>query len=120
MSRRARSTIKPGLDNASFFARVPLARGLLGESFAKRHPYLAAHEAFVAGMITREQAVEHILTDREFMAAADMDYLTGRSALSPRAAAQRVVSHIWALEAVKAAQARKAAQCAAGGAACAA
>lgn len=107
MSRKRKSTIKPGLGNASFFSRVPLARGLLGEAFAKRHPYLAAHEAFVAGWITREQAVEHIMADREFIASAEADYLTGRREWPPREAAKRIVADVWVPDAVRAAQEAK-------------
>lgn len=106
-ARKRKSTIRPGLGNASFFRRVPLAQGLLGETFAKRHPYLAAHEAFVAGWITREQAVEHILTDREFIAEAELNYLGGRTDLPPRAAARRIVDNEWLRDAVRAAQETK-------------
>lgn len=98
-ARKRKSTIRPGLDNASFFARVPLAAGPLGEALAKRYPYLAAHEAFVAGWITREQAVEHILTE--------LDYLGGRTDLPPREAARRIVDNEWLRDAVRAAQEAK-------------
>src|SRR5271166_6490089 len=48
--------------------------GPLMAPIAQNYPYDAAHRAFVAGMITAEQAAAHVASDRQFIATFEVDF----------------------------------------------
>jgi hypothetical protein len=64
------------------------------EPLAKRHPYLWAHDAYVAGRIHSSQAALMCASDREFKAECELQGLT------PRTEALRIVRDIWSADLV--------------------
>jgi len=64
--------------------------------FENRHPYLAAKERFMAGEITRLQAVAMVASDREFVAEVELDPRHANVFASARA----VVEQNWVPELV--------------------
>jgi hypothetical protein len=70
---------------------------------ARRNPYYAAQCAFVAGMITAEQAAAHAASDRYFI---ELDY-SQEEGSTPYSAALRIVRERWAPLAIQAIQCSK-------------
>jgi hypothetical protein len=62
------------------------------KALKERHPYITAHQAFVAGRIPTAQAIGMVLVDREFIAECEM------SGKDKRAYAQAIVTGQWARE----------------------
>lgn len=74
----------------------------LVDHIRQRNPYIAAHDAFVGGLITVSQAIAMVVSDRDFIAEATM-----RCDGSVFDNAERVVRQSWAPELVARIQDRK-------------
>jgi hypothetical protein len=72
-----------------------------------RHPYVYAHDAFVAGNMTVAQAVAMVASDREFIAESELGILTDRYQFEDvLAAARHVVENVWRMELIERARGR--------------